>query len=454
MTGSRPGEDQLAWLLLALVAIALSAVALALPATLNDRGFHLHGAWVLDAIQNGNWISPRNHLGSVVSKPPLYIWLAGLSALPFGRISLFAMLVPSAIATLATAATIRGFGGTAFGARAGLLGALTYLLSYVGDAQVALARPDGVFTCAVTVAAFAAFRAWASGRGWTWFWLAAAAATLTKGPLGLLLGGLGLLAAGWERLSGRAAPIRGSHLTGVVLFLVITGGWLALAYLDLGQALIDRLIFRELLGHAIANGDGPRLGRHFLVQPLNFLWILAPWSLIACFGFWRMLKHPATDAGERCAERFLFCWFVGGLILFSLAPHQQERHLFAIVPAAAVMAGRELARWTSRMSPRAFLGTCTGVAVAALSVTAVFHLLLAGSERALEARGMQELARSIRDRVGDGFPLTHVDTPFALQFFLNSVSPLATAHQAATLLAGPEAAFVAIRNLDALGGAF
>jgi hypothetical protein len=37
-----------------------------------------------------------------------------------------------------------------------------------------------------------------AGSGWVWFWLAAAAATLTKGPLGVRLAGLGLctLAAG------------------------------------------------------------------------------------------------------------------------------------------------------------------------------------------------------------------------------------------------------------------
>ena len=454
MSESRSFPNLTAGALLALVAVALFAIRLVLPSVLDDRGFYLHGAWVMDAVQNGHWIVQRNHGGDVVSKPPLYIWLAALATLPFRRISTFTMLLPGAIATLAIAATIWRFGSASFGTRAGLLGGLAYLLSYVGASQIALARPDGVFAFTVTAAALAAFRAWTSGQGWTWFWLAAAAATLVKGPLGLLLAGVGLLAAGWEKWSGRPAPIRGSHRLGVVLFLLITGGWFAWAYLELGPALIDRMIFRELLRHAIADSDGSGSGHSFFIQPVNFLWSFAPWSPFACVGFWRAWARPASDPDERRAERFLFCWFVAGLLLFSLAPHQQARHLFPIIPAAALLAGRELARRTSIMSPRALLGTCAAVSIAGLSVMAVsYHLFLDGSERVLRAQAMQAFARLIRDRVGDGFPLTHVDTPFTLQFFLGSTAPLATVEQAARLLSGPDAAFIAVRDLDSLRGA-
>jgi 4-amino-4-deoxy-L-arabinose transferase-like glycosyltransferase len=454
MTPSRPFPDLIAGALLTLVALSLFAIRLSLPSVLDDRGFYLHGAWVLDAVQNGHWVVQRNHVGDVVSKPPLYIWLAALTTLPFGRISLLSMLLPSAVATVAIVAMIWRFGGESFGKRAGLLGALAYLLSYVGASQIALARPDGVFAFTVTAAALAAFRAWTSGQGWTWFWLAAAVATLAKGPLGLFLAAAGLLAAGWERWSGRAAPIAGSHRSGIVLFLLITGGWFGWAYLELGQALIDRMIFRELLRHAIADGDGSGPGHPFFIQPVNFLWSLAPWSLFACVGFWRVWARPACNQDERRAERFLFCWFVVGLLLFSLAPHQQERHLLPIMPAAALVAGRELARRVSTMSPRALLVTCAAVAIAGLSVLALsYHLVLDGSERVARAQGMRMLAHSIRARVGVRFPLTHVDTPFALQFFLGSTAPLASVEQAASLLSGPDAAFIAVRDVDSLRAA-
>jgi Dolichyl-phosphate-mannose-protein mannosyltransferase len=454
VTPSRPFPDLIAGALLALVAISLFAIRLSLPSVLDDRGFYLHGDWVLDAVQNGHWIVQRNHVGDVVSKPPLYIWLAALATLPVGRISMLTMLLPGAVATVAIAAMIWRFGGESFGKRAGLLGALAYLVSYVGASEIALARPDGVFAFTVAAAALAAFRAWTSGQGWTWFWLAAAVATLAKGPLGLLLAAAGLLAAGWERWSGRAAPIAGSHRSGIVLFLLITGGWFGWAYLELGQAFIDRMIFRELLRHAIAEGDGSGPGHPFFIQPVHFLWSLAPWSLFACVGFWRVWARPACNPDERRAERFLFCWFVVGLLLFSLAPHQHQRHLLPIMPAAALVAGRELTRWVSTMSPRTLLGTCATVAIVGLSVMALsYHLLLDGSERVARVQGMRALAHSIRARVGVRFPLTHVDTPFALQFFLGSTAPLASVEQAARLLSGPDATFIAVRHFDSLRGA-
>jgi 4-amino-4-deoxy-L-arabinose transferase-like glycosyltransferase len=453
-TVSRPFPDLIAGALLALVAIALFTVRLSLPSILDDRGFYLHGDWVLDAIQNGHWVVQRNHVGDVVSKPPLFIWLAALATLPVGGISLLTMLLPGAVATVATTAMIWRFGDKSFGKRAGLLGALAYLVSYVGASQIALARPDGVFAFTVAAAALAAFRAWTSGRGWTWFWLAAAVAILAKGPLGLYLAAAGLLAAGWERWSGHAAPIAGSHRSGIVLFLLITGGWFAWAYLELGQAFIDRMIFRELLRHAITEAEGSGPGHPFYMQPVGFLWSLAPWSLFACVGFWRVWARPASNPDERRAERFLFCWFVAGLLLFTLVPHQHQRHLLPIMPAAALLAGRELARWVSSMSARALLGTCAIVAIVGLGVIALsYHLALDGSERAARAQGMRALAHSIRARVGVRFPLTHVDTPFALQFFLGSTAPLASVEQAARLLSGPDATFIAIRHLDALRSA-
>src|SRR5439155_1467719 len=82
-----------------------------------------------------------------------------------------------------------------------------YLLSDVGARQVATARWDGLFALTVTIAALAAFAAWSAGRGWTWFWLAAAVSALTKGPLGVLLAAFGLVAVVWERRSGHPSRL-------------------------------------------------------------------------------------------------------------------------------------------------------------------------------------------------------------------------------------------------------
>src|SRR5262249_20010909 len=133
---------------------------------------------------------------------------------------------------------------------AGALGAFAYLCSHVGATQMATARWDGLFTLTVMLAALAAFHAWTVGRDWTWFWLACAAATLTKGPLGVLLASLGLGAVVWERRSGRPLSLAGPQLPGVTLFVAVTVGWFALAYHRVGPHLVDDMVWSEFVGNA------------------------------------------------------------------------------------------------------------------------------------------------------------------------------------------------------------
>jgi hypothetical protein len=119
---------------------------------------------------------------------------------------------------------------------------------------------------------------------------------------------MGLLAAVWERRPGDPAPLRGSHVSGVLLYCVVCGGWFLLAYWDSGQDLVDKMLGKELAGHAIS-GKGTIPGLLFYQQPLYYLGRSAPWSLLAYYGLWRLWRRPASDVEERVFERFLYCWF-------------------------------------------------------------------------------------------------------------------------------------------------
>jgi 4-amino-4-deoxy-L-arabinose transferase-like glycosyltransferase len=139
------------------------------------------GAYVLDAVQNGHWMIQKEISGELASKPPMLTWLAALSTLAIGELTRFAIYLPSALATIGVALLLLTEGRRHFGWAAGFLSALAYLLSSAGDRQMMTARYDGLLALPVTLAAVAAFRAWQTGRGWTWFWLAGAFGTLVKG---------------------------------------------------------------------------------------------------------------------------------------------------------------------------------------------------------------------------------------------------------------------------------
>ncbi|HEY2385501.1 MAG TPA: glycosyltransferase family 39 protein [Candidatus Binatia bacterium] len=423
------------------VAGALFVIRLTGLPNLVDNEFRL-GACVLNAVQGGNWIAPHNSLGSL-DKPPMLTWLAALATLALGRVSLLSLYLPTALATAIIAVLLYTWGTRNAGRYAGFFVAVAYLTSNVIAQQIATARWDGLFALTVALVALAGFRAWNSGHGWTAFWLAAAASTLTKGPLGILLGAFGLLAVPWERRSGRPQPLRGSHLVGVTLFLAIVFGWFALA-LRWSPRVFDDLIRSELVRHAVMGAPGHRFGK----PPIDFLANFAPWSLLTILGLWRIWIHPAADDARRRFDRFCFWWFLGGLLLFAISPHNPARLLYPVIPPAALIAGCEADRLTRGLRPAIRLGGCAAAIVVALTLfTLKYHRWDHRREHVRRTLAILHLHDAIASRVGEDFALTYTrDVPFAVQLTFNTMRPAVTIRDAAALLRADAPTYVVVRD--------
>ena len=439
------------WFLAGLTLI-LFALRLAGPPDLLDFDQERPAAYALDALKNRHWFCQWDTAGAITSKPPLYTWCVAGIALLQGGLDRFSLYAPCAIATFGVA-WLLWQARALLGARACFLAALAFVASPNSLKLVALARTDALFAFWVAAGALAAYRSWRRSQGWTWFWLAAAGATLTKGPLGILLAGLGLLAIQWEKRAGTPLPLRGSHRLGLLLFFVLVGGWFLLAYRQAGYLLVQKLIWQELFGHALRSTKGEIMGQGFYRPVLYFFPRFAPWSLFTAIALWRIARAPSSVAPQiRPFLRFLFCWFCGGLIIFSLSPHQRPDHLAPLIPAAALLAGWEIDRLFQRV-PTARLAAAAGA-------TACLLVLVAGSQRprfmpssralAEKTRGLEILARSIREKTGPEFPLTHVDTPFAFQFFWPTHRQNVSFARAARLLQQPIPAFVMVQNRSKL----
>ncbi len=431
------------------IAVGIFAIALSGFPNLMDNERRI-GAYVLDAVQHGNWLMQRDVTGAVASKPPLLTWIAALATLACGELNRFTVYLPSALATLGVALLLLGSGKRHFDWMAGFLSAVIYLLSPAGDRQMVTARYDGLLTLPVTLTALAAFRAWTLGRGWSWFWLAAAVGTLAKGPIAVVLGAAGLLAHFWEKRTRHETALRGSHWLGVTLFLAICGGWFYLAYGQMGQPFIDKLLGRELAGHAMG-GKREVLFLGFYEPIVNFLVNFAPWCVLSLIAIGRVWTRPAEDPDERRFERFLVCWFMAGLVLFSIAAHQRGRLIFPLFPAAALLAGRELAYWLQCWSAPRLIKVAGAFAAAVLGFLLLYHhVLQAGSTRVQTTLGIRTVAETMRKSLGAQYPVIHIDTPFALQFCLNTAHPLMSFDEAAAMLQGEKQVVVAVSDFDRL----
>jgi 4-amino-4-deoxy-L-arabinose transferase-like glycosyltransferase len=138
----------------------------------------------------------------------------------------------------------------------------------------------------------------------------------------------------------------------------------------------------------------------------------------------------------RSFERFVCCWFLAGLVIFSCAAHQRPDLIFPLIPAAALLAGRVLAGWVDK---RQWL-VPAGTAIALIGLSYNYIYAIPGRPRFQRTKAAKELASLVKSA---GVEVKHVDTPFALQVYLNTKQFPIDATNAVRLLAEPSPVFIA-----------
>lgn len=451
------------WTLLLFTGLAFLFLFLRLggPSNLTDNDQERPASYVLDALQNGHWAVQYDWTGDITSKPPLYTWIVAGLSLAAGGASRWTLYLPCTLAMLGSALLIARSARAAFGSRAALLAGVFLLANPLSAKLVALARTDALFTFCVTLTATLAHGAWERQQqgprrgprtgargGWLQAWLGATLATLTKGPLGLILGFAGLLAAFRERRDGTRAPWSKTHLAGLGLLLLLAGGWFWLAYRAAGDPLIAKMIRSELVGHAV-NRSGAIPGTGLVLVPAYFLSRFVPWSLLAFWGLAWALRRPETRPEARLLQRFAAAWLLTGIVVLGLASHQRGDLVAPLMPAGALLAAVPAARFVATWTLPRLMTLAAGVPlVLGLGIHGQ-HLL---HRRAIhtESEGLQQLARDFLRHGGDPGRLEHLDAPYALQFQLGTMHRAIGFEQAAQLLRTNATVAVAVVDLPRL----
>ena len=143
-------------------------------------------------LQDGNWILPRNNGGDIAYKPPMYHWITALGSAIFneGEVNEYTSRLPSALATIIIASMMflfyarrEGNFNTAF------LSAILFLSAFEVHRAATAARVDMVLTVFIVLALFQLYRWYEKGLKGVPLWaiLFMSGATLTKGPVGIVL---------------------------------------------------------------------------------------------------------------------------------------------------------------------------------------------------------------------------------------------------------------------------
>lgn len=291
-------------------------------------------------VARGNVLWPTFNDELLPDKPTLYHWLAGgaVAALGFSEV---AVRLPSALSAAGLVWWTAAWGTRLLGHPAGLVaaGLLATMPALFSRARVA--RPDALLALLLAVALGAAYDWWRDRRprDATVALVCVGLAVLNKGPVApaLFAVAFGLFLV-WQRDLRRT--LRFATVPGVLAFLVLALGWYVLAYAGWGQRFVDEHLVgryvRNLAGGMATGGEySPKpLWYHATFYPLHVWAIVLPWTPFLVVALWRLWER----AGLRDPRaRFLLCWAVAPIIVFTPAEWKLRYYLLPSLPALALL---------------------------------------------------------------------------------------------------------------------
>ena len=228
-----------------------------------------------------------------------------------------------------------------------------------------MVRMDMLLTLCISVSLFCFYRLYVKTSKYDWlyaflFFLSAALATLTKGPIGLGLPGLiitiFLLSSHSFRLRSKPdsqqdtrqiwTMLRKMHLFwGSLLYLTIVLAWFIPAISQRGWNYAYLIMIKQNLGRVYNSWSHARPW-YFYIHTVP--WITLPWFPFFISAAIMNRKSPLTPQ-ERLALRFLWCWWGTTFIFFSLVSGKLEIYMLPLFPATALIVGKF---WTMILTSR------------------------------------------------------------------------------------------------------
>ena len=323
---------------------------------LTDRDEGSNAEAPREMVGSGDWITPTLNGVPRFAKPILLYWFISAAYLAFGVNEITARL-PSAAFGTGLIVMQYLFARRILGPATGLRAALMLLLNFEVLAIGRMVLTDMVLVFFTTLSIFSFFLAmWGEGTAKRWYWgfyLGMALATLTKGPVGVVVPLLAivsylLLTRRWRDVLRECRP-----LTGTLVFFLVAAPWYATMLLLHGEGYV-------------ASARGDTITRFFSIVGLHGGTVLfyVPVLLLGFFPWSGFLPAALVQAlrGSRKAtiqdpSRALAVlsgvWVLGVFIFFTLSSTRLPHYIAPMFPAAALLVAASWDRLLSGPAERA-----------------------------------------------------------------------------------------------------
>ncbi len=360
------------------VVASLSAFLVSVPGTrdvpFSNTAESQEALVVWEMRDSGDWVLPRVNGELIPSKPPLYHWIALAISYWRGGVDEFSTRLPSMVAASLAVGLVFATAQAEWGLSTAAVAAVVLATSPEWLKWAVTVRTDATFAFFLTAALLLGERWLRTGRFVTLLGLAAAAgaASLTKGLAGAALVGLVLAIEIvrrrlWQRL--RPLPL----LPAAAVFVMVAGSWYAAALAQAGTAFFEKQVLAENVYRFLPTVDGGPSRDHSLLFYFPALLVgMIPWSLALPHGVWIALGEWRSRSSA--LRPYLLPWLAVVFLVCTAASGKRSNYLLPLYPAAALLAGRELAELLARASSRSgerVLTLCGIVVAVLISIVAV-----------------------------------------------------------------------------------
>ena len=325
-----------------------------------DEG--MHAAMAQTMVLSGDWITPYIDGEPFFDKPVLFNWLNAIAFVLFGFTETAARL-PAAITGLGCVILTWQLARKLYGDRVGFLSGLVLATSLEFLILSRVVQYDIPFTFFTTLALWSFANAVIDEkrrRGYfLLFYVGAALAVLTKGPLGLFLPGMVI---GFYLLATRQLKLISQMqiIPGILIFFAIVAPWFVMME-RANEGYLNYFIVKQHFGNFLG-GEGTMKPRHpepFYYYIPVLLAGLLPWSALLPQSIVRAYKSDRM--ADHGMSLFFVIWIISMLAFFSTATSKLSTYMLPLFPAIAILIGRYVVSFLDEPSDESRRGVLIGV---------------------------------------------------------------------------------------------